>query len=168
MNPWAPPISYKFIICSAWFSALLFYKMLKEVRAPWLVRTSSLYLLKARALRHTSALLRYNARSLRHWYDIFYERNKKTCSSSIVELYKHLGIFKNTREVREALTLGSCFSALLSCSQKFPRAYITQQCTRCVFYFFNNGSGLEWSPIRYVITRMIYKIGRPQSGSPIC
>ena len=69
VNPWAPPISYKFIICSAWFSALLFYKMLKEVRAPWLVRTSSLYFHKARALRHTSALLRYNARSLRHWYE---------------------------------------------------------------------------------------------------
>ena len=26
---------------------------------------------------------------------------KKTCSSCIVELYKHAGIFKNTREVRE-------------------------------------------------------------------
>ena len=113
-------------------------------------------------------------RSLRHRYERaqftihFIREIKKTCSSSIVELYKHLGIFKNTREVQEALTWGSCFSALLSCSQKFPRAYITQQCTRCVFYFFNNGSGFEWSPIRYVITRMIYKIGRPQSGSPIC
>ena len=30
----------------------------------------------------------------------------------------------------------SCFSALLSCSLKFPRAYITQQCIRRVFYFF--------------------------------
>ena len=75
------------------------------MRAPWLVRTSSLYFHKSRALRHTSALLRYNARSPRHRYeraiqDSFYKRNKKTCSSSIVELHKHLGIFKNTREVR--------------------------------------------------------------------
>ena len=70
-----------------------------------MVRKSSLYFLKARALRHTSALLRYNARSLRHWYERaqftihFIKEIKKTCSSSIVELYKHFGIFKNTREV---------------------------------------------------------------------
>ena len=61
------------------------------------------------SLRHapyvTSALLRYNARSLRHRYERaqftihFIKEIKKTCSSSIVELYKHLGIFKNTRQV---------------------------------------------------------------------
>ena len=34
---------------------------------------------------------------------------KRTCSSCIVELYKQLGIFKNTPEVREALACGSCF-----------------------------------------------------------
>ena len=39
----------------------------------------------------------------REIHNTFYRRNKKTCSSSIAELYKHLGIFKNTREVREAL-----------------------------------------------------------------
>ena len=43
--------------------------MFREMHAPWLVRTSSLYFHKARALRHTSALLRYNARSLRHRYE---------------------------------------------------------------------------------------------------
>ena len=89
------------------------------MRAPWLVRTSSLYFHKTRALRHKSALWRYNAQSLGHRYDIndtFYKRNKKTRSSSIVKLYKHLGIFKNTREVHVALAFGSCFSAHLSCS----------------------------------------------------
>ena len=86
---------------------------------PWLVRTSSLYSHKARTLSHTSALLRYDARSLRHRYERvqftirFLKEIKKTCSSSLVESNKHLGIFKNTREVREALTFGSCFSALL-------------------------------------------------------
>ena len=49
-------------------------------------------------------------------HDTFYKRSKQTYSSSIVELYKHLGIFKKTREVREAIVLGSFFSALLSCS----------------------------------------------------
>ena len=39
------------------------------MRAPWLVRTSSLYFHKARALRHTSALLRYSTCSLRHRYE---------------------------------------------------------------------------------------------------
>ena len=31
----------------------------------------------------------------------------------------------------------------------------------------NNGSRTEWSQIRSVILRVIGKIGRPQSGSPI-
>ena len=92
------------------------------MRVSWLVRTISLYFHKARVLRHTSALLRYNARSLRHRYERvqfttrFLKKIKKTCSSSIVELCKQLGIFKNTREVREAVAYGSCFSALLECS----------------------------------------------------
>ena len=32
----------------------------------------------------------------------------------------------------------------------------------------NNGNKTEWSPIRSVIPRVINKIGRTQSGSPIC
>ena len=32
----------------------------------------------------------------------------------------------------------------------------------------SNGNGTEWSPIRCVIIRVIKKIGRPHSGSPIC
>ena len=32
----------------------------------------------------------------------------------------------------------------------------------------SNGSRTEWSPIRSVIIRVINKIGRPRSGSPIC
>jgi len=32
----------------------------------------------------------------------------------------------------------------------------------------NNGNRTEWSPIRSVIRRVINKIGRPRSGSPIC
>ena len=43
----------------------------------------------------------------------FYKRNKKTCSSSIVELYKHLGILKNTWEVQEVLPFGSFFISLI-------------------------------------------------------
>ena len=31
-----------------------------------------------------------------------------------------------------------------------------------------NGNGSEWSPIRSVIIRVIDKIGRTRSGSPIC
>ena len=32
----------------------------------------------------------------------------------------------------------------------------------------SNGNRTEWSPIRSVIIRVISKIGRPRSGSPIC
>jgi len=35
-------------------------------------------------------------------------------------------------------------------------------------YGINNGNRTEWSPIRSVIIRVINKIGRPRSGSPIC
>ena len=92
------------------------------MRTPWLVRTSLLHFHKAHALRHTSALLRYNPRSLRHRYEraqftiYFIKQIKRPCSSSIIELYKYLGISKNTLEVREALAFGPCISILLSCS----------------------------------------------------
>ena len=46
-----------------------YYKMFRCMRAPRLVRTSSLYFHKARALRHTRALWRYNARCVRHQYE---------------------------------------------------------------------------------------------------
>ena len=35
-------------------------------------------------------------------------------------------------------------------------------------HMINNDNRTEWSPIRSVILRVINKIGRPQSGSPIC
>ena len=47
----------------------------------------------------------FRARTLRNTSALFYKRLKKSCSSSIVELYKHLEIFKNTREAREAPSL---------------------------------------------------------------
>ena len=47
---------------------------------------------------------------------LFNEREikKNPSSSCIVDLYKHLGIFKNTREAREALAYGWCFCKHLS------------------------------------------------------
>ena len=54
----------------------------------------------------------------------------KTCFSYIVELYKHLEFFKNTSEVP------TCFSSTSLVFLKIPSAFITQQCTRGV-YFFN-------------------------------
>ena len=68
------------------------------MRAPWLVRTSSSYFHKARALRHASALLRYNARNLRHRY----ERAQFTINFM--------------KEIKKLVprAFGSCLSALLS------------------------------------------------------
>ena len=37
-----------------------------------------------------------------------------------------------------------------------------------VVNIISNGNRTEWSPIRSVIIRVINKIGRPCSGSPIC
>ena len=52
------------------------------------------------------------------------KRGKAEC---IVELYKHAGIFKNTREVQRSTSRRRVLLALLECSKKFPRAYITLQ-----------------------------------------
>ena len=37
-----------------------------------------------------------------------------------------------------------------------------------IISIISNGNRTEWSPIRSVIIRVINKIGRPRSGSPIC
>ena len=37
-----------------------------------------------------------------------------------------------------------------------------------IIIIISNGNRTEWSPIRSVIIRVIKKIGRPRSGSPIC
>ena len=36
------------------------------------------------------------------------------------------------------------------------------------YYQISNGNRTEWSPVGSVIIRVINKIGRPRSGSPIC
>ena len=110
--------------------------MFREIRAPLLVRTSSLYFHKARALRHTSALLRYKARSLRHRYERaqftihFIKEMKKIVPGALLS-------YISTWEFLRILVKCKKDSALLSCSKKFPRSYITQQWTRRVFYFFS-------------------------------
>jgi len=39
---------------------------------------------------------------------------------------------------------------------------------KCTLSYICNGNRPEWSPIRSVIIRVLNKIGRPRSGSPIC
>ena len=46
--------------------------------------------------------------------------------------------------------------------------WIYQSLTKPFFAPISNGNRTEWSPIRSVIIRVINKIGRPRSGSPIC
>ena len=72
---------------------------------------------------------------------LFYKRNKKTCSSCIVELYKHLGFFKNTREVPEALACGSCFSSPSIVFLKIPACLIynsTMHSARFLFLYYKD------------------------------
>ena len=45
---------------------------------------------------------------------------------------------------------------------------VTLQHYKEFILFICNGNRTEWSPIRSVIIRVINKIGRPRSGSPIC
>ena len=56
----------------------------------------------------------------------------------------------------------------LQCAWK-PRKSCRGGSKRCRLPdIINNGNRTEWSPIRYVIIRLINKIGRSRSGSPIC
>ena len=70
-----------------------------------------------------------------YYLNYFIKRNKKH-AECIVELYKHVGILKNTREVQRSTSLRRVLLALLKCSLKFPSAYITQQCSRNKFFYF--------------------------------
>ena len=54
-----------------------------------------------------------------------------------------------------------CKLLIISCTLVNPLA-------SCLWAPVSNGNRTEWSPIRSVIIRVINKIGRPRSGSPIC
>lgn len=75
----------------------------------------------------------------------FIKEIKKLVPGALLSYISTWKIFGNTREVREALAFGSCLSILLSSSWRFPRAYITQQCTQCVFYFFVKKRGFSFA-----------------------
>ena len=46
--------------------------------------------------------------------------------------------------------------------------YLFMTRTLLLLFLIKNGNRTEWSPIRSVIIRVIYKIGRPRCGSTIC
>ena len=68
--------------------------------------------------------------------------------------------------------LRSAFQYILSDQEKNfryeDRAFDMYQPHQFSLYIICNGNRTEWSPIRSVIIRVINKIGRPRSGSPIC
>ena len=89
------------------------------------------------SIKHARYVTRVHCRDIMHSAYVISTsvRNsrKTTCSSYIVELYKHLGFSKSPRSISLRLMLLWHFSRDL---KKIPRAYITQQCIRRVFYFF--------------------------------
>ena len=66
----------------------------------------------------------------------YYKRNKKNFFLEHVELYKQLGIFKNTRVVRKSTSRGRILFALLECSEKIPKCLDNStMLEEKVFYF---------------------------------
>ena len=59
-------------------------------------------------------------------------------------------------------------SPFLQRGQKLFSLVLICLLTRADVGVISNGNRTEWSPIRSVIIRVINKIGRPRSGSPIC
>ena len=52
--------------------------------------------------------------------------------------------------------------------QWYMYVYLKLYMSSLELILINNGNRTEWSPIRSVIIRVINKISRPRSGSPIC
>ena len=73
------------------------------------------------------------------------------------DLRVSLKVYANVRDLpfTSPITISSDFrTACETCIKRTPT--------------ISNGNRTEWSPIRSVIIRVINKIGRPRSGSPIC
>ena len=85
---------------------------------------------------------------------------KKTRSSRIVELYKHLEIFKNTREVREALASRFLFAIQPS----GEKAQIILACTRlqrlqhidAKLKFSVNPKPTNWDDVKTAKNRFVF------------
>ena len=77
----------------------------------------------------------------------FYTKEIKNASECIVELYKHTGIFKNTREVhREAQSTAECFShfsTVLKNSQVLIYKCNSTMHEDELFYFFYKNNAKE-------------------------
>ena len=71
--------------------------------------------------------------------------------------------FRRAVRVFSALSLHAYRPHTELFSQGFPTKLRAGTCD-----MISNGNRTEWSPIRSVIIRVINKIGRPRSGSPIC
>ena len=112
------------------------------MRAPWLVRTSSLYFHKARALRHTGALLRYNARSPCHRYE----------SAQFTILF--------IKEIKKLVprALSSLRLVFLRTSLVFLKIVITQQYTRRVFYFFSTPCSQSLHGVESLCRSLVLKL----------
>ena len=74
-----------------------------------------------------------------NFFNIIFIKEIKNLYSCIVELYEHLGIFKNTHKVLEALGYASCFSVHFSCVLKNSCMLIwLDNALGHIFYFFSN------------------------------
>ena len=95
----------------------IYYKMFREMSAPWLVRASSLYFHKARALRHTSV----NTETILHFfYKITNERGTKT-----VFTYAHVKWFHGQSERAYYLNYFIMRYNARSLRQRYERAQFT-------------------------------------------
>ena len=83
------------------------YKIFREIRAPWLIITSSSYFHKVRALRRTSVLSRYHARSLRHQYEcnLRYITSKQKKKEKICRLSSTLPSFALMQVARSLFSI---------------------------------------------------------------
>ena len=72
------------------------------------------------------------------------------------------------KRVLESFVFFSMFILLCSLNSCETWELFSQVPVRNCLGVISSGNRTEWSPIRFVIIRVINKIGRPRSGSPIC
>ena len=88
------------------------------------------------------------------------------------------GYKSQIKEVKRARTISRCLFYMYQSVHLVEVSVKGESTVFCFLSFrlygslvvlvISNGNRTEWSPIRSVIIRVINKIGRPHSGSPIC
>ena len=100
-------------------------------------RTQQAFLVSKKKIGGNHAFFRDKNASILNktpYSSLYFTKEIKNAPSALLSYISTREFLRTREKCREARTVGECLSALLECSEKFPSAYITQQCTRNKFF----------------------------------